>query len=39
MMAKLWSAFKAWLKSLDEEWDNEMAEDSRVERVCADIDE
>lgn len=25
IIARLWGAFKAWIKSLDEAWDEEMA--------------
>ena len=34
-IAKLWTAIKNWIKSLDEEWDEITAENGRN---CKDVD-
>jgi len=33
LIANLWAALKKWIKSLDEEWDEQTAE---VARTCKD---
>ena len=38
-IAKLWGAFKAWLKSLDEAWDEEMGAEPKGGRVCRDVED
>lgn len=38
-ISNLWAAFKAWVKSLDEEWDEMLAEGAGGSRVCKDVDD
>jgi hypothetical protein len=38
-ISNLWAAFKQWIKSLDEEWDEALSESASTTRVCKDVDE